>query len=1516
MSTIFAAIKVVFSSAIAAFPSLRRANAERKAGLNPDSARADRADDLLDGALGRLGAISADASLLLKMSNAIGGMLVRPEHFSKPYIREWISHPDANAALKRMAKARIASAPESEADRTTLISLHVKMSGEHGSYAESSLSYALSFLTASVQWAAKDPGNAAILQAGLETLHDRLDNIIAISAPLNWTFDLAKQANRQWLIDVFSSKRQAKLHLRQPISPGDATQGKPASRAALVAAMTPLLTHRSDGKIAALIGDEGNGKSWLVAHSWLSLQEKPFMVFFTADDLSAVVDPASEIRKILINKLITQTKESPSDSFYNWWSSELRQWRSDKTADILRLVVVIDGLNQRPKTDWSLIIEVMNSELEMIGGRLLITARAPFYATRVKPRLISQINEVNVPEWTDAERDAIFAIRGVPRIDLRPKVAASLRNPRLLGIALHLLQSEQIQELEELSISRLLFEHMRMHEQEAPSPRPAHEFARTLQEHAQIIFDRVKSARYDDLKIFDGGLEAASDGRFFIPVTGDSTRYKIDDDGLTLALGFAVLDKLHIAHRNGRDIDHALEAMIDPISALDQTAGAIIAAITIASFSENCPPEICSAIIVAFAELQNPDSDEFPSFATLAHKCPEAFMFAARRLALATARPSNIDWVVDALVLAKNNGAAWFAMAPILKSWLEYYSLSPEIQMFSQRSDAEEYNNERTNKQNELNKKLDALSDSESELLKKSTLSNDSKLDTLGHITLKLIAGKPLTPFATAFTHWSFANALNGSFHAPNDDFKHLIRLNRIDWRSTRDAILEECGIFEKADVSDTGKWAFVNMLSATGHPDDAIRAQVLADELTINREKSGNWRNIENYCTADPCDPGNAMPQNVTKTAEKYALIDVSKIRIGMGYSSEDYFLDNARPAIARFYPSVAIEKHRELIDEIFERNDAPLRYGIFEVLNHNSLATAHHATAFAERVKTGNVVKACNNLDEKDHLFISQYHLLAAFPFLSANEQVNSISSKHAHENFFLELLNLGKALNEKEFESLLNTSIQGEDERLQFIFLGFAAGTKTPLTEVARGHVIALTKSQSDRVRTQALGLIFNLRDKQAIGAVVKSGWTAFAITRNNHCEMWNGSCVILAACELGIISHSEALARITPGLYGQAAKKLGINAARDVAKLIDASIKRAVGLTFNNTTLDVEIASMNDDTQQFRYHLSEKARPPRNPIDIFLMQTESDEAFNKREHHLQLAFEALEAEVSNSQAEIFLERFQMREFDAIVDASQDLAEGWFELFIKLPPHHRGTIRNIGLWLAHGLMKSNPDQAIRLFKNLKHSDSFLHITYGSTSLQLDAMTLWSANEHPSIKDLRFERLEIAANDDELAQEALVALWNGKQNLLREYIETQLNTREPANIARALMVAGFSDCTEFNDEILANHKDARGFIGEAQSAAMYAYERNVWSKHWFTLMRQTQKADDFWRYSVLLTKIVDGRFDIWNAGTTDIGEPYSMFWPSVERQLKQRCEKWRGKRKKNLFGNAAPSKIFLSRD
>jgi hypothetical protein len=192
-----------------------------------------------------------------------------------------------------------------------------------------------------------------------------------------------------------------------------------------------------------------------------------------------------------------------------------------------------------------------------------------------------------------------------------------LRNPRLLGIALELFQNSEIRGLEEISVSRLLFEHLRIDERDAPSPEHAHVFAKRLRDDAREILSRLTARQKDDLKVFDANLDAIADGRFYEPVPGDPFRIVLREDSLPLALAVDLLDRLRSAERNGHDLNAVLEPLIEPITALDLTAETLLAAISVACLDRTQSNTVAAALVSAFCELQNLPTAEFGVFAAL-----------------------------------------------------------------------------------------------------------------------------------------------------------------------------------------------------------------------------------------------------------------------------------------------------------------------------------------------------------------------------------------------------------------------------------------------------------------------------------------------------------------------------------------------------------------------------------------------------------------------------------------------------------------------------------------------------------------------------------------------------------------------------------------------------------------------------------------------------------------------------------------------------------------------------------
>jgi hypothetical protein len=366
---------------------------------------------------------------------------------------------------------------------------------------------------------------------------------------------IAKAANKTWLVEAFSDRSEARLVFGQPLAPLDPEGITWAERPELVGKLSGGFSGPPDNVAFIVIGDEGTGKSWLVAKGWLASNLSPLLAVFTADELRLPA-ATSDLEGVLIAKLVAQTGDTLTDAVKRRWQRRFKGWRENPKSDNIRLTVWVDGLNQSQEFPWPRWIDGAVKFLFKIGGRLIVTTNERHFA-RIRGVITSDVRRVIVEEWKESELKAILAVKSIASDRLSADVFNFLRNPRILGIAIDLLDAKDIERFEELTVGRLLFEHIRRCERDKTSAVPAREFARDLQAHAETIIGRLSSQQHDDLKLFDARLnarlKAVSQSRFFESVPGEPDFYEIRDEGLPLALGLALLGALRTEQRNRRD---------------------------------------------------------------------------------------------------------------------------------------------------------------------------------------------------------------------------------------------------------------------------------------------------------------------------------------------------------------------------------------------------------------------------------------------------------------------------------------------------------------------------------------------------------------------------------------------------------------------------------------------------------------------------------------------------------------------------------------------------------------------------------------------------------------------------------------------------------------------------------------------------------------------------------------------------------------------------------------------------
>ncbi|SFK19167.1 hypothetical protein [Bradyrhizobium sp. Gha] len=1337
----------------------------------------------------------------------------------------------------------------------------------------------------------------------------------------------ALQDNIAWLSAAFADKKLARVVFGQALSPDDASTAGVLDRPDLRAKLADVILAKPDGSVAAILGADGNGKSWIFAQAWTHQQVKPLTIILLPDDFK-LPSSLESMRDLLIAKLIGQTGDNFTAIAENRWRDHLKRWRQHKNTDKPRLVVFVDGLNQREIANWPHLIDILSELLAEIGGKLVISCRTLFYRDQLEGRLVSNVRKFDVPEWSDSELESLLAPLGTSILQLNADVVRSLRNPRLFGIAAALLKDRKIDEFGELSVNRLLFEHIRLGAVSDSNSIAPRQFVQDIRLHADQIIKRLKDNQKADLTVFDRPSPFAghspqtvaeqfaliSAGRFFEILADDPAKYILKEDGLSLALGLSLVSSARTALRQGKNVLEALGNVLDPIAALDRTSDVLIAAI-VACVLDEAPKEVTAALVQCFIALQNLDQTLYPEFQALLRQDPVSFLAALENSALTERVTANQSWLIQAVQDGRATPACSAALKDAIRRWLSMYSDQPERMMAPTHQGApdEKRKEERAKREGEIADKLKTLCDSERVVLDGLILQKHGDYSRLSALAFQFLGGYPLAEYADSFRNWAFAAAFNGGFRNHHQDFNDLIQLNVTDWSETRTAILESAKVLQGPGTSETGRWALAYLLYATADSDDAAVADEIVQALPKDRERFGGWRLVEDYCATDPCDPSSSCPANIEKTAQRYLKIDVSKLRLHMGNGQEDHFFEMARAGLSRFEPHAAVEVMRRFADQALSRSTDDFRIAAFTLEKHTAALDAPLAQRFI--AKAAELATEALEGDENDQKHVAaQYALLIAFPHMSGDDQLDALLAHPKDATFVRGLADLFQPCDPTKLEADLAKAIADGNEVAQFRALAFAEHSRTPLTQRTIELAGDLFSSTHRHVRLSCLGLIRASQDAGLLAAVISSGWTATALdSAADRVEISHGSEALVLASKLGLISIETCLERIDFSAYRKLVELLGSPAASAIAGRLDIAIEKAAGFKIRRNLPDIE---QRVEDRHWSSLLSVSDRPSSNknfsPEQLREL-SEAGDAWYERQKRNYDAAEQFERELSEAGAQLIIRSVTSGLIREIDKASPQTVDKWLKLFLTIDQEALNNLHNTASAVAEAVSYRDSAGALALMGRLAQGAPPVRATFGTNHLRIDAVTVWSAVTDVETTALRFARLDRIGNDYDLANEVLAAIRANREVDVRDFVLDRRVRVEPAHRARAAMLAGLSPAEPWALETIEMLKDSKGFLHAAYKGATYAMDRHRWSKHWSHLMATATSLEDLWRYSVLLCKIVDGRFKPSDLATEAPNPLLERFAPTFESGLADRIKRWKNHRDSKLFGMQAPNPIFL---
>ncbi|ALP65199.1 hypothetical protein AN416_21625 [Paraburkholderia caribensis] len=434
----------------------------------------------------------------------------------------------------------------------------------------------------------------------------------------------------------------------------------------------------SSAKSDALVvlGDEGDGKSWVAARSVASLLQSdiaPLVLFFPAFSVAQTTPD-----QLLASALHTQWPVVTIEQ----WRMRLQRWMSSDGGGFPRILMILDGINEKyPHTHWRRLFSEFDRASWRARVRLLLTCRSSYWKSTFAS-VFSRNHEVLVVErYDDVELELALHKVGLSRAALPAALFPLVRKPRYFSLAVR--HRERLQHTGDLTVARLLYEDWRdRYRRRDGFPIPPDDFNNLLKTLASrslnsrtdghsgltrsTIQDEIDSLRpgngfelYVELET-GGVLEDARQGRI-----------RVVPERLLLGLGLLLADYAMDAYEAGSDIRETILRHLEMTGQIDESSVIVEHAALDALTRDDCHDEVRVALLAVWLDFQNRYDPDGASFIAYLPSRPSTFFALAEVL-----WSSGIDqtWgqqlIVEAIINWRYNPSVSALAVRYAEKWL------------------------------------------------------------------------------------------------------------------------------------------------------------------------------------------------------------------------------------------------------------------------------------------------------------------------------------------------------------------------------------------------------------------------------------------------------------------------------------------------------------------------------------------------------------------------------------------------------------------------------------------------------------------------------------------------------------------------------------------------------------------------------------------------------------------------------------------------------------------------------
>ena len=1307
-------------------------------------------------------------------------------------------------------------------------------------------------------------------------------------------YEAVRQASHARVREIWGSRRKAKARFGQDVAGGE-EDAQHVRRLDLIDRLDDWWCDTETGRMAALIGRDGVGKTWAVI-DWMqsSLHQLPILIIVPSSSIGDRISSQSDLVNFLARCLHDLTDVRTT----LFWEQRVRQLLKRPTEHGPVFLLLLDGLNQRSSCDWVGIFQQLQGDPFHQRLSTLISARTSYFEERLNGlrALFSQPQRIAISGYDLSPGGAFdqkLEMAGLSRDDLPDNLIEHAVVPRLFDLVVRL--RDKLGSVREVTVHRLLWEYGASAIStstggafsESSWRRFVLELAREYRNgnwHPTIR--RVTELSTDTTLTLDHVYSRVSgviDG-IFTQLDKDG-ELVIDADFVHHALGLALVTQIERAESD-EDTAIVLEQFLDPIADYDGRTETLCAAVSIALQRGTLQQsKRLGTLCTTWIHSQNLPDSHTEELAILAPELVRPLLDvieASDGYALSTPRYTAVNALArvdktDSLVASK--------IAERGVHWLRFISLE------KRGGDADlGENSPYTRRCNRLRERIGTTNVGPVTVAGREFEIVDYSGNDLMVAATQLLQGRPLKDAVDFFEASAIHTAITGG-DAAQESQSWLNVLNTVDPEETAVRLRHASKTIrarmpERGVHSDLNKRVASLLLWRTGYADDAERAWALDPKID-------HWLQYKTHYLPDPSRPffrlerrhavqvlsNTSVPIVCRIQRAKDALLDpnfeipsgfvdelisvadefdFSRTTTERSYTREDYLWEHLSLAFARCAPEKLADRERARLRQYAERRSEQL-YGSALAAPWAMLLVGKDESAALQSLRERG-----NEGSNDDENTIRTNMLIAEIQCEPPVVQVRKIMDADLR---FIDAY-LGRACHptsEEGLDELLDVYSNDEQRsRLACILVDH----QVSLSDRAFEAFSSLLHSHNADVEPSATWVLLAANDPVRLGAMLDESDWAWSSDRP-FVENIMGS-IAITASNKGV-AFTEYASRIAP------------------AKLLETLSRE------ERLREDVELAVEMLSAALFGNH----GDPPASGLDIFhdqnaarsgwyeftvgdILENSDDqddivgslERFNhpekhaKRRHDILQAYRTAFGEARQAGAQLYLVDFKAEDFAPVLKHCPQAVDSWLEGIDSPSADFKRRVRlaeGFFVALCEALLKNDPPRGLLLWRALRMCLTMRFISHTSIDRLLHAV--FSAPSCPEV-DAAWEEIygvDESRTDVDLMNLVIAARSASRTDWLRQMVHRDRISPCPAHRRRSIFLEPLLALPEIARDADWPSGESTGVSESIGENAWILGQREAFANHWlraFATAEEPEVAHACWR---LFKACADRRARTW---------------------------------------------------